>query len=285
MAYSDDNRIALTVLVFSLTIVMVAVPAAVLVLGNGSGNFAASATVSNTPPTIQVDPSQNVGSGTPATSKAVYLYFNATDLNGATDLNDSTMNLIINRTGNTARANTSCSMSAVNSSTRRYNCTVNIWYFDEAGTWTINASIKDNSVNFVNDTTQSATLGTIDNIVLVNASIAFSGSPGTTNNAASPNPETINNTGNVNYQNVSLTGISFANGTNTLSVGNVSVNITNSGGLGQVLVNNTAINITGGSTLPRGNNSVRDLYFWLNIPTGQPSGAYNATSSWTIATY
>jgi len=283
MAYSDDNRIALTILVFSITIVIVAVPAAVLVLGNGSGTFGASATVTNNAPTLSVDPSQNVGSGTPATCKAVYLYFNASDTNGASDLNDSTAKVIITKASNGDRASTSCSMSGVDGNTRRYNCTVDIWYFDESGAWSINASIKDNSGNFVQDTTQSATLGSIDNIVLVNSSIAFSGSPGTTNNPSSPNPQVINNTGNLNYNTVNLTGISFLSGTDVLSVGNVSVNVTNSGGLGQALANNTPVTVSS-STLNRGNNSVEDLYFWLNIPGGQPSGSYAATSSWTIVT-
>jgi hypothetical protein len=242
--------------------------------------FSASVTVSNLAPSVYVDVGQSVG-GIQGTSSTVYIYFNASDPNGAGDLNTTSAVVTINKTGNTDRTSSGCTVdSDIDVNTRRYNCSVTIYFYDEAGPWTINATILDNTSNTASNTSATISLNVIDSLDVVQNSISFSGTPGTNDIAASPQQQ-LNNTGNQDYTTVSITGYDFDNAGNTIGVDNVTTNITDSSGLGQTLTSGAPVTVTG-STLPRGDNSLEDIYFWLDVPSGVPSGSYSATSNWVF---
>ncbi len=266
--------------IFLITMLVLSIPTIILV-SSTQDTFSAGATITNSPPTISVDAGQSV-TGQTAGSKVVYLTFNASDANGWGDLNDTTAKIIINRTGETTRTSTSCAVLAghINSQTSTYNCSISIWFFDGSGAWTMNASVTDNSTNFVQNTSASATLNTVDSVAVVSSSISFSGAPGTTNASASPLQQ-LNNTGNVNYASINITGFAFTSGSNVIGVGNVTVNTTNGVGFGQNLINNTKVTIAS-SALAKGNNSKTSMYFWLNIPAGAASGSYTSQSNWIL---
>jgi hypothetical protein len=252
-----------------------------LVSAATSGTFTTSATVTNDPPTAAVDTGQSA-TPTAAGSRVIYIMFNASDPNGNSDLNDATASVTLNKSGETNRSSSSCTVdSNPSTTTTRYNCSVTIYYWDASGTWTINAAVKD-STSSTATATATMSMSTLDAISIVRASTSFSGAAGTSDIAASPQQQ-VNNTGNQDYTTVQLTGFSFASGANTIGVGNVTMNVSNSGGVGQTLVNNSAVTLTGGS-ISKGNNSYQNIYLWLDIPAGTPAGTYNAQSAWTVAT-
>ena len=221
---NDDGRgdTAWIATLFLIAALAVSIPAAVLV-GAYTTTFTSSVTVASQPPTIVVDGGQSL-TGAIAGSAVAYVYFNASSPNGYGNLNDTTATVVLNKTGESSRTSSSCAaLSHPNSTTTRYNCSVTIWYFDASNTWSINASIKDNASQYVESTTTTLTLLSLDAISLTSGSISFSGNPGQTAVAASPNPERINNTGNTNYGTINITGFNFANGGNIISVGNVSM--------------------------------------------------------------
>ncbi|NCO11083.1 hypothetical protein CO038_03780 [Candidatus Pacearchaeota archaeon CG_4_9_14_0_2_um_filter_39_13] len=81
--------------------------------------------------------------------------FIAEDLNGAGDLNDASAGMRYRGPGGTALAGTcgvapTCSGCAVTQ--KNYSCNADMEYYYEPGTWTVNASIKDNSANLAVDT-------------------------------------------------------------------------------------------------------------------------------------
>jgi len=278
----DDKkaRMITTILLFTGTLLALLVPVMMLVAGD-SQTFSASAIVTNQAPTVAVDTGQSV-SGQIATSKVVYIYFNATDKNGYSDLNDSSAQVIINKTGETSRTSSSCSVAShPDANTTRYNCSVTIWYWDADGSWTINATVSDKTPSESQNASITVDLGTLDAISIVESSLSFTGSPGTDNVPSSPEPQKINNTGNQNYGTIQVTGIDFRN-TTIIGVSNVTMNRTDSNGPGDILVNNSAQTLTGG-TLNKGNNSLENIYFWLDIPESTQPGTYNALSAWTIS--
>jgi hypothetical protein len=279
----DDRKVqhTTTILTFSILLSIVLVPAIVFV-GAASTTFTPSVTVTNQPPTITIPASQSI-TGSAGTTAVVYIIFNATDINGAADLDNATAQITINRTGETSRTSSSCTPTTIDATKNGYNCSITILYYDAQGTWTVNASINDSSDNFVQNSTGSVTVNAIDAIALTQGSISFTGTPGTNDVAASPTPQRVNNTGNSDYTSVSVRGFSFTSGSNVLSVGNATVNVSASGGLGQVLINNTPIAVTS-AALNKGAVSLQNLSFYLDIPAGLPSGAYTAQSAWQVTT-
>lgn len=280
----DDSKTAsllLTALISVVAIIAFFTPFSSLVFGTAQGTFTASATIGNSAPSITVASGQTITSAA-ATSRLVNISFTATDTNGYTDLNDSTAQIAINRSGETTRTSSGCTvMSHPDSQSTLYNCTLTLWYYDAAGPWTINASVADNSLSNATNTSITVTVNNIDAVSAVSGSIAFSGSPGTTANAASPNPQQLNNTGNQDYNTLNITGLGFVSGSNTLNVGNVSFNWTNSATGGQRLINNTAV-VMVNSSLAHGLVATKGIYFFLDVPNGQAPGSYNAQGNWVV---
>jgi len=191
----------------------------------------------------------------------VTFFFNATDADGASDLNSTSARGFINRSGETSRYNFSCSSENINTTTNRYNCTVDLWYFDGDGDWTVNVSVKDNSSNYVQNTSQVFTVNPTKAMVINTNGLRWTDiNLGTTNNLAANNI-TVNNTGNVNITRGNVTVRAYnLHGLTTASqfiyAANFSVNINNACE-GQLLANVTYTNVTS-SILTRGNHSIND---------------------------
>ncbi len=277
----DSNHWA-TPLLTILFVLLLLTPALMLVNAD-TDSFSASVTVNNLPPSVTVNAGQAI-TGQISGSTIVHIVFNASDPNGAGDLNTSSASITLNKTGNSPRTSSACVLeSEIDANTRQYNCSITLWYFDEAGPWTINASIEDNTSNPAYDDSETVQVQVLDSVSMVAPSISFSGTPGTDDIASSPEPQQLNNTGNQDYNQINITGFDFASGANRISVGNVTMNTTDSNGPGIVLQNGTTILLSGAS-LARGNNSLEDVYFWLDIPSATPTGTYNAQSNWIVET-
>src|SRR3989344_3840928 len=114
-------------------------------------------TVGNSLPAInfvQAVPPQNPLEGT---ARKITFYFNVTDADGVLNLNSSSAKAYFQRTGETTRSNISCVEASTSGLSANYSCTVGMWYFDGAGAWTINVSIKDIYGGYAENSTTSFT--------------------------------------------------------------------------------------------------------------------------------
>jgi len=210
--------------------------------------------------------------------------FNATDADGAGDLNNRSAQGWINRTGQTTRNNYSCAtVTQVNTTTIRYNCTVQLWYFDGDGDWSVNVSINDSGGSRVENVVRTFTVNPTKGIKM-NANDSSGGiswaniNLGNTN-VISGNAIVINNTANANLTVINLTGYNL-HGADTpaqfIYAANFSTNYT-AGCEGNVLANNTKTRIsrnTGNLSISPGNLSAGsgtaqgNLYFCLEAIEG-----------------
>ena len=153
---------------------------------------------------VSTVPSQSI---TEASTTQVSFYFLAYDPDGAEDLMNSTAQLRVNVTGETDRVNGTCQpLNMTGPFTVNYSCSVYMWYYDGAGNWTVNASIKDRNGNYTFNTSVSFELY---------STVAMKMSPtnltwptiefGTTNKTADNDPLVINNTGNKDIASGSVT--------------------------------------------------------------------------------
>ena len=218
--------------------------------------------------------------------------FNATDADGAANLNNSAARASFNLTGETTRTNTSCSYLAGSGNTRQYNCTIGVWYWDGVGNWTINASIRDINNAYAENSSTTFELQETTAMVMSPTALTWPSINLTDTNILSDNdPITINNTANKNiaYVNVTAIGLKGAEITSDfIYANNFSVNTADACG-GTDMVNNTAIAVSG-AAIPKGNNSAgqgqEELYFCLNGMLQTISAqTYSATGaeSWTIS--
>ena len=248
-------------------------------------------------------------------AQIINLTFNVSDANGKDDIDNSSAQIRISLPGETDRFNTSCATGASTATTIQFNCTVGIWYFDGAGSWTINVSIKDKSSTYAeNRSTSFELLSTTAMTMSPNALTWATLELGRTNQTSNNDPIRINNTGN---KNIAVGGITVAGynlqgittTTDFINAENFSiapVNFTGSG-VGTAECNGTQLfNGTSGAAAPqaisianitRGNNSIDDgtaasgqeeLFVCLRfVPLGITRQSYDTsgahTKPWSIA--
>jgi len=237
---------------------------------------------------------------------AIYVNFTATDADGAGNLDDSTAAINFTRTGETTRYNSTCTELVSSGNEANYSCVVTMYWFDEAGAWTINASIADFSSNVVYNDTSTVTLNTLTGFSSSPSVLTFSTiNAGSSNNSASNNPLLLNNTGNqaIAYGGVKINATNLVGETTSslaLYSGNFSVgNLTgsseecDSGGTTASLMNVSSGNFANvaGAILGRGDFTINDgtaqeqLYVCLTYAGSElTQQAYSTAQegSWTI---
>lgn len=263
-----------------------------------SGTADVNITVGNNAPFVTfvspvpaTDPSENG-------VRNVTFTFVANDLDGVANLNDSTARAYVNFSSDPVRTNSSCSHVAdLNGTSANYSCTINMWYFDGAGGWSIHANISD--VNSATGTNHSPTFtyNQLTAMVMSPSTLTWATLTLTSENQSSNNdPVLINNTGNdpIASGSVRVNAIDLGGEVITdeyIYAGNFSVGTTSPGCGSTTLVNGTATGITGAS-LPRGNHSVNDgstgqeqLYYCITALNSDISAqAYStaAGGAWTV---
>jgi hypothetical protein len=262
-----------------------------------SGTASLNITVAAYAPTIiEV---REIAAQNPTESGTTVIIFNFTayDGNGVSYLDDATAEAYFQRAGQTTRSNTSCFAGASSANYKNYTCSIAMYYFDQTGAWTVNASIVD--INGVAGENTSTTF-------TYNQLAAMTMSPGalswatvnlaTTDTGASNNPIVVNNTGNKATSSLNLTAYNLmgeTTATHYIYAGNFSVGGTTAGCSGVVMSNATSKNITG-VTLVNGNNSIgtnntasgqAPLYFCLKaVPQTISSQAYSSgVNAWNVA--
>ena len=246
----------------------------------------------NTAPTIDSIDSISAQSITEASISTVTFSFLATDIDGVANLNDSSAQAYFNRTGETTRSNTTCSVQDFDSDTANYTCSIDLWYFDDAGDWTINVSVKDVNNEYVENSTTTFTLQETTAMVLSPNSLSWPTlSLLDINTLADNDPITLNNTGNkdISSGNVRITAYDLVGESlniHSIPASDFTSHITDACDVGTQLVNSTSTAVSG-ATLPNGNFSdgtaQEDLYFCLEeIPVLITPQAYSSSQNWLI---
>jgi len=229
------------------------------------------------------------------TQTFVTFYFNVSDSDGSSDINGSTAKAQFNRTsgGSIYRTNTSCnSLGAVNSSTMRFECTVDVWYFDNSS-FGYNVSVKDNSSNYIEDTNQVFTIASTQGMAMSPTALTFpTVALGASNQSASNDPIIINNSGNAQtlLGRMNITAYNLHGLTTTgefISATNFTVNNTDTctGDVGGIkLANNTKYiltqNLMIAGNVSNGGFTNTTSYFCLwNVPSSGISGQTYDTSA------
>ncbi|MBI5804067.1 Ig-like domain repeat protein, partial [Candidatus Pacearchaeota archaeon] len=275
----------------------------------GSANYTANwsysywvnvTSASNTPPKItfieaipDTDPTEDNFFG-------IEFYFTMNDSDGVDDLNDAGVVANFTRAGEPLRQNSSCSpIPGANTTTsQNYSCTIDMWYFDDAGLWNITLLGKDIGGEVAQNVNTTFQYNLLKAIQISHTALSFDASIGAENQTSTNDPTLINNTGNYNAVNISFVGINLHGEENSsffIDVANISVGLTTGAANpecnGALLFNGTVVNITG-TSLNRGNHSINNgtlgqeqfYYCILIVPRGIPSQTYSTSSTqgWRI---
>lgn len=221
--------------------------------------------------------------------------FNATDTNGYYDIDLTTINLSINRSGVIRSNDTGNCVELANNGINdiMVQCTVELNYYDLPGAWGINITVTDTSGE-KNSSNSSAALSydLLYAMDITNTPMSFIGSTGQSDIAPATSDPIIRNRGNSNYSRINLTAydLSRQGGSEIISSGNFTINATADSTTGQYLINDTIVTMLDNAGNDRvlaiatdaGDNDVT-MYMKLDIPTGTYSGTYNSSQSWVIA--
>lgn len=202
--------------------------------------------------------------------------FNVTDANGIGDINNLSAKVRVSLAGEADRVNDSCTPYSSFGNTITFNCSVNIWYFDGAGTWTVNVSIEDDSNTYAENRSGTFELLSTTSMTMSPAALTWPTLDlGQINMTSNNDPIIINNTGNkdiasggVTAEGYNLQGESvdtdFINVKNfTMSVSNGTSDCTGiscfeCANPSAIFVNNSARTV-GSANITAGNNSIDAL--------------------------
>jgi DNA-directed RNA polymerase specialized sigma24 family protein len=263
-----------------------------------NNSFVVDIVTLNSAPTIGEVEAISAQNPTESTTKSITFNFTATDTDGAADIDISSAEAYFNKTGETTRSNTSCvNVSAGVGNNINFTCTVNMWYYDANGAWTINVSVKDSSNEYAENSSTTFTYNLLTAMTMSPTALTWPTIfAGQTNIGSNADPITINNTGNDVDLNVNLTSYNLRGEITTsdfIYATNFTVQNEPEGCSGTQMSNATSINVTS-AILQRGNNSLNynnatsgqeQLYFCI---TGLPSGispqpySSSAYGSWEI---
>lgn len=121
-----------------------------------------------------------------------------TDPDGVADIDDSSVNAEFSKLGETTRIGSCLWQSDIDSDTASYSCSIDMQYYDGAGTWNIKISATDfGSAILVEDTSTTFVYQELKAMTLSPASLTWPNIiPGSLNQKSDNDPSTITNTGN-----------------------------------------------------------------------------------------
>ena len=261
--------------------------------------FAADAAApENNAPTIPIVYGNVSYFPTEASTTSITFNFTAEDSDGVADLNDATAAAYFQRTGETTRSNTSCVAGATVGDQKNYSCTIDMWYFDEAGDWTINVTIQDDSGANAENSSTTFSYQLLTAMVISPSALTWP-SPinlSDTDIGSSNDPVTINNTGNDEALSINTTAFNLRGETTItefIFANNFTISNVTEGCSGTTLANATSTNITS-TILFRGNNSLNfgnstsgqeQLFFCLKgVPQDISAQSYSSAAygAWEI---
>ncbi|MBI2045527.1 hypothetical protein HYT23_05715 [Candidatus Pacearchaeota archaeon] len=256
-------------------------------------------TSSNTAPQVQIvgnDTMTNLASSGPnegPTPTYVMINFTAYDAEGFTDLNMSSARINFTLSGESPRYNSCTSSSNYSTNYANFTCNVTVYWFDGAGTWSINATISDAGSTLGKNDTANFYIGALDAFAIAPTAMTWGSiTAGLTDQNASNNPITLNNTGNVN-KNISVNATNLRGQIDSafaLWAGNFSVSA-ESACRAQNMTDHSFVNITS-ATLPKGNFTINNgttgqekITICLNLAGSELIAQSHSTANegaWTI---
>jgi Concanavalin A-like lectin/glucanases superfamily len=202
------------------------------------------------------------------------IWFVVNDVNGVDDLNDSTAYFNIG-----ALSSESCTASDINTTATNYTCTIEIPFYTSAGNNYYEIGVYDFSSGFASYSSDYVTINQLDAIDYSNNIIFTSLAAGTIDNQG--NVINFTNLGNTPYTLVQFTAYDSVYDIYTITAESYNMNYQQSPGT-DFGVDATPVTISGAS-LPKGENSILNIYPWANIESGLPPGTYNSVENWIFA--
>lgn len=227
-------------------------------------------------------------------STAVAFTFSASDPNGVSDLNDASASANFTKLGEELRSS-ACSFLSQTGNERTYSCSINMQYYDSAGTWTVSVSIKDQA-NLMGSSSSTFNVNLLRSISISPATINFpTVVQGAANIISSVNTQVTNNGNFVVPTNggLSITAnnlIGESTSTENIPASNFRAAGSSESSTvcttGDALVASTSAEITN-INLPRGaSGNTEDIAYCLTlVPSSISSQFYSATggNAWTIS--
>jgi len=210
-------------------------------------------------------------------TKKINILFNVTDNDGTSDINENTANATVYKSGETSRYNYSCTKVSEQDNTIRFNCSIQMYFYDGAGTWNVNVSIQDNSETWaIDDTTRTFTVNTLDDVDIDDTTINWNGITASTDDVEGDNK------GNQDYTIIQVTGYNANDGgSQTITAENFSVDIVTGATSGQdYLENGIPVTLTD-AFINRGASETETMYTYVDVPPFL-AGTFISTSDWQI---
>lgn len=239
--------------------------------------FGAGITIADEPPTIDAVTPPSTVTLTAGTTTTVYAFFNASDPNGVDNLNDSSAQAVLYRSGEPSRTSSSCSVTDIGS-TAIYNCSIDHQFYDLDGTWSVNVSISDLQGNFVYNDTLTYTINSLDAVDNNDTTINWTGIvPSTSNNLG--DTLLFTNKGNQDYVTSTITSQNATGSTDTIEHNSF---YADADGVvaGRVQLSDSGVAYNDFS-LPRGASSTDPVYWFLDVGAVNPD-TYISIADWTF---
>jgi len=244
-------------------------------------------TIGNVAPTIPYVVPGSAITLNGGTTKVVTVTFNATDDNGYADLNFATAKVELIK-GVVTRTSSACIPVLNGTITSTIDCTVTLNFYDEAGAdWMVNATIKDLANAPAENSSNVATVNSLDYVTQDVTYFAWASATLGTNDVEANNPITLTNGGNQNYATMNIKGQKAVGevyldeiGADKFSVSNLTGQTT-----GQIyMINNTNVDVSSMLNLnTHGASVTKNIYAYVNVPTGISADTYLSSSAWTIS--
>ncbi len=233
--------------------------------------------------------------GTNATLNFSFLVY---DPDGVSNVDTTYAVANLSITGNQTQTNSSCSYIGTAGTSANFSCIIPMNYFLTDGTWTVTVQVRDISLQYCDNKTNTFTYNLLTSYDFGVSAITFTGvTAGSSNKTAAQN-YTVNNSGNDQVKFLSINASYLYNSTNlatgspyNLAAENFTVDIEYGAALPQCDVggsafsmkNVTYVNVTG-SNVYRGQTSYNNgtgqrwLYYCLNnVSSALPSGTYDTS--------
>jgi len=136
--------------------------------------------------------------------------FNATDLDGVTDINTTTSKVQLTKAGEATRSSISCTNPYSTEYIKTFRCNSTFYFYDGDGLWLINSSVKDNSNVYTENITQTFTVNTLTSVYQDANSVSWSSVKANTNDNEANDSIILTNCGNQNFNQISIVGYNLS---------------------------------------------------------------------------
>jgi hypothetical protein len=272
------NKKEMLFVVLTLLTLMLVMPMAFADVCSGQSCGAdVNLTISNIAPTIPYVTPVSAVTLNGGTTKDIYIIFDT-----SSELVNETFAQVIVTNGEESRTSSSCSSI----SSTEFNCTISMEFYDSAGTWTINATIQNDTETFEN-TTEIFSVNALDYVTQNINYIEWTSLIPNTNDNQADNTIIFTNEGNQDYATMNIKAYDVLGDVyaNLISASQFSVDNVASATSGQIyLQNDTDIDVSSKLNLnTHSSSSIAEAYFYIDVPSEIRGDIYHQLNSWSIS--